>query len=165
MRDKRVIIVLSIIAVGLSALLMLVLTKKSSPNIVYGEFIPPEFDIKAEKGMPDTDDKSYTAVHQDNMPFILHICGEVSVYDNSFADIYFTNDSSNTVWLKLRVFDSHDEVIAETGLIRPGEYIKTIEFNRAMSDNEAVKLRIMSYEPETYYSSGSVVLNSSIKGR
>lgn len=165
MCNKRVVYILSSILIGLVVLIIVLLTKESSQKIIYGEFVPPEFDIKAEKGMPDTDDKSFNRLHQDGIPYSLHICGEVAIYDNRFSDIYFTNDESNNAWLKLRIFDSEDKIVAETGIIRPGEYIKTIEFNRDMSANEKVRLKVMSYEPGTYHSLGSIVLSSSIKDR
>ena len=62
--------------------------------------------------------------------------------------------------MKLRVLDETGTVLAETGLIRPGEYLQRVEFSQTPSPGEKLQLKIMAYEPETYFSAGSVVLNT-----
>ena len=45
-------------------------------------------------------------------------------------------------------------------MLRPGEYVRAVALSRSLQTGEPVKLKIMGYEPETYYSAGSVVLNT-----
>ena len=71
----------------------------------------------------------------------------------------------NESYLKLRVFDEQGEIIAETGLIKPGEYLQTIQFSRAVQDDEPLSIKVMGYEPETYLSSGAVSLKPAVKNK
>ena len=126
-------------------------------------FILPSFETAAQSGMPDVKDSSWTRVYKDGMSFTAYVCGKVTV-NNGWADVYFTNDSKNKVWLKLRVTDENGNILAESGLIRLGEYVKSIKFNIVPNDRIKIKLKIMSYEPDTYYNAGAVSLNTTIGG-
>ncbi|MCI7345781.1 MAG: hypothetical protein SPF67_01215 [Eubacteriales bacterium] len=44
--------------------------------------------------------------------------------------------------------------------MKPNEYIKTIEFIETPQKGEKIKLKIMAYEPDTYYSAGAVTLST-----
>ncbi len=126
-------------------------------------FVPPEFDPSAVEGVPTEADESWTRVYQDGMNFSAHVCGRVTVNGNS-ADVFFTNDSGNTVWMKLRIMDESGNILGETGLIRPGEYVQSITFTSVPSSGTAIKMKIMAYEPDTYYSAGAVTLNTVVGG-
>ena len=62
--------------------------------------------------------------------------------------------------------DRKGDILAETGLIKPGEYLPEITFDSLPDDGEKIILRLMSYQPDTYYSGGSVTLTTvaQIKG-
>lgn len=126
-------------------------------------FTPPEFDRTAVSGTPDVSDKSWSKIYQDGMSFTAYICGNVSVQGNS-ADVYFTSIAENTVWLKLRITDESGNILSETGIIKPDEYVKSVEFDTIPAVGTKIKLKIMAYEPETYYSAGVVSLNTTIGG-
>lgn len=123
------------------------------------EFVPPEFESSAQVGTPDTEDPSWTPIQRDGMGFSAHICGKVAVKEST-ADVWFTNDSGNEVWLKLRILDENDRILAETGLLKPNEYLKTVTFTTVPQSGAKIRLKIMAYEPETYYSAGAVTLNT-----
>ena len=93
------------------------------------------------------------------MSFSAHVCGKV-IIENDSAELFFTNGSGNNVWLKLRILDEKNHILAETGLLKPNEYIKTIEFIETPQKGEKIKLKIMAYEPDTYYSAGAVTLST-----
>lgn len=97
------------------------------------------------------------------MSFFAHVCGRV-IIENGKADLYFTNDEGNKVWLKLRITGADDDILAETGLLKPEEYVKSVFFDTVPENGTAIKLKIMAYEPETYYSAGSVSLNTTVGG-
>lgn len=126
------------------------------------EFVPPAFDSAAQKGTPEGMDESWQKLYQKGMGFSLHICGKISAEDlaDSAADLYFTNDEENTVWLKLRVMNESGAVVGETGLIKPGEYIKTVALSKTPKKGENLRIKIMAYEPNTYRSAGSVMINT-----
>ena len=65
--------------------------------------------------------------------------------------------------MKLRIFDDKGNVIAETGLIKPNEYLKTVSFDTIPNNNSKIVMKIMTYEPNTYYSGGAVSLSTVAK--
>ena len=128
------------------------------------EFTPPAFESAAVAGTPEVpDDLGYCELYQDGMAYRFSICGAVTMNGNT-ATVYFTSPESNEKWLKLRVLDAEGNVLGETGLIKPGEYVQTVELTEALAEGTAIKLKIMGYEPETYTSAGSVNLNTVIGG-
>ena len=64
------------------------------------------------------------------------------------------------MWLKVRVLNSDGNILGESGLIRPGEYVQSVALQTIPSSGSAVALKIMAYEPETYYSAGTVTLTT-----
>lgn len=125
-------------------------------------FTPPPFEVDAVGGMPIVPDElGWSEIYQDGMGFKAYICGNVIEEDHA-ADIYFTNSEEFDVWLKLRILDENGTVLGETGILRPGEYVKSVSLTSKVKDGAAIKLKIMAYEPDTYYSVGSVTLNTTI---
>ncbi len=132
-------------------------------KVAQTEFTPPPFEATAQSGVPEVTDESWMQIYRDGMNFSAHICGKV-VLDGHTADVYFTNDDGNGVWLKLRVLDEKGSILAETGLLKPHEYVKRVTFDTVPQSGVTVKLKIMAYEPDTYYSAGAVTLNTTVGG-
>ena len=126
-------------------------------------FTPPEFDSAAISGTPEVSDGSWSKIYQDGMSFTVYVCGNVIVQGDS-TDVYFTSIAENTVWLKLRITDEAGNILGETGLIKPNEYVRSVKFDTVPATGTKIKLKIMAYEPETYYSAGAVSLNTAIGG-
>ena len=125
------------------------------------QFVPPSFDANAVAGVPDIaeGEKGYSVLDARGV-YQVGVCGVVAVQGDK-ADVWFTSPAENTVWLKLRVQDRQTgAILGETGLIKPGEYVQSITFFEAPAAGTAIVLRVMSYEPETYYSRGEVTLNT-----
>lgn len=160
-RLKNVIIpILSILCV-LSIIVMLVAIFNAPQNEV--KFVPPNFEVEAIKGIPEPPKElGWSELYQDGMNYRVGICGNIIAYEN-IADIYFSNSNDNKVWLKLRVLDENNNIIGETGLLKPDEYVKSVKLDVSVQDDQKIKLKIMAYEPETYYSEGSIILNTNIK--
>lgn len=157
---KASIPILSFLCI-LSVITMIIVICNDSKNEV--AFVPPSFDAEATVGTPEPPHElGWSEIYQDGMNYRVGICGNIVVYGDT-ADIYFSNAESNTVWLKLRVLDEQNNIICETGLIKPNEYIKSIKFDDETLNGGKVKMKIMAYEPETYYSEGSIVLTTNIK--
>ena len=126
------------------------------------EFVPPPFDSGAVVGSPDAEvlaDKGYEEL--DAQAYKLWVCGKI-VLDGNKADLYFTNPETNNVWLKLRILDTNGNKLGETGIVRPGEYVQTITFDVVPKVGDSITIKIMGYEPDTYYSAGSVNLNTAV---
>ena len=123
-------------------------------------FIPPLFEEKAICGTP-------SAINRDDWRkldaqfYEFSICTSVTVIGKK-ADIWLTNPQENSVWIKIRVLDEKGNKLGETGLLRPGEYVQSVYFDEVPKDNTSIVLKLMAYEPETYYSAGSVQINTII---
>lgn len=125
-------------------------------------FTPPPFDENAVQGMPDVPENLGWG-EIDAKVYKVSICGVVSVQDTK-ADVWFTNPESNTVWLKLRVMDANGNILGETGLVRPGEYVQSVSFDVIPEAGDPIVLKLMAYEPESYYSAGSITLKTLVTG-
>ena len=123
-------------------------------------FIPPPFDAAALQGTPAVPE-NLGWQELDAQTFKVAVCGEVIVTDSA-ADIWLTSPESNTVWLKLRVLDSNGTILGETGLIKPGQYVRCISLS-SMPDGPSVVMKVMAYEPDTYHSAGAVSFNTILK--
>lgn len=121
-------------------------------------FTPPPFDNDAVYAVPEVPDGlEHSFIGGDGLHFTAWVCGEI-VLDGDKADIYFTNPDTNDLWMKLRILDENNDILGETGLIRPGEYVKSITFATLPDIGATVQLKLMTYEPETYMSLGAVSL-------
>ena len=143
-----------------SLIVVLCLPEKS----VTGEFVPPSFDDSAVAGAPDVpDDLGYSELYREGMNFTAWVCGNVTM-DGNTATVYLTNPEDNDVWMKLRILDAEGNILGETGLIKPGEYVKSVELTKTLAVGTTIKMKIMTYEPDTYYSAGAVSMNTKIGG-
>lgn len=147
-----------IVSLTIMVLSLLICGKKTETPT----FVPPEFDQASVQGIPNVPEGAGWG-EVDAQAFKASICGIVTI-ENNKADIWFTNPASNTVWLKLRILDTNGNTLGETGLIKPGEYVQSVTFSAVPDIGESVGLKLMAYEPETYYSAGSATLTTKIAG-
>ena len=121
-------------------------------------YSPPPFDPAAQAGTPQlSQDVGYGEI--DAKAFSFSVAGELTV-ESGKTDVWLTNPAKNTVWLKVRILDEQDAVLGESGLIRPGEYVQAVKLDTVPRSTANVSLKIMAYEPETYYSAGSARLKT-----
>lgn len=129
------------------------------------EFTPPPFEQEAVSGEPEVpEDLGYSPL---DIPgaYRVSLCGKV-VEEDGRGDVWFTNHAENTVWMKLRVLDAQGNILGETGLLKPGEYVQSVDLAGAdafLEDGMELQLKIMAYEPDTYTSAGSAVLNTTLE--
>lgn len=127
---------------------------------IRGEFVPPDFAADAQQGIPEVPEElGWFTPQAEGLALKVSLCGEVIVRDGK-ADIYFTNHEENEDWMLVRIFDEDGAILAQTGMIRPGEYIRTIEFDTVPKDGQIIIYKVMAYEPETYYSTGALTLQT-----
>lgn len=150
-------------AVCAVALIAMIAALCVPPVTQQGTFTPPPFDPAAVAGTPTVEDSlGWMKVSAEGMSFSAYICGEVIV-EGGKADIWFTSEADNEVWLKLRIYDADGNILGETGLIRPGEYLQSVTFDTIPANGQSIVMKLMSYEPDTYYSMGAVNLNTTAK--
>lgn len=102
-----------------------------------------------------------TQAGENRLGFIAHVCGVLRADADGNVAIFLTSDAENNVWLKLRLENSAGEILGETGIIRPGEYVESLKLNEKAASGD-VTLHVMGYEPETYYSAGAVRLSTTL---
>lgn len=125
-------------------------------------FTPPPFESTAVQGVPHVPENlGYLSPYREGMGYRFSVCGNIILHGTD-ATVFFTNPAGNDVWLKLRVLDESGNLLGETGLIRPGEYVQTVALNTHLEAGIPIRLKIMGYTPETYHSAGSVMLNTAV---
>lgn len=145
--------------VALTAMaLALTLGSKQEP----AAFTPPSFDETAQVGTPEVPENLGWG-ELDAQAFKASVCG-VFIPDGGAADLWLTSPETNTVWLKLRVLDAEGNILGETGLIKPGEYVQSVPLSSTPKSGTKIILKLMAYEPETYHSAGAASLETTISG-
>ena len=158
--NKKFVIAIS--AVCLVAVAAMIVALSLSGKTEKPQFTPPPFEAAAQVGTPTVEDTSWGKIYQSGMSFVAYMCGKVTV-SGTGADLYFTNDAGNNAWLKLRIMDTQGNILAETGIIKPGEYLQTVQFTTVPISGQQITMKIMGYEPETYHSIGAVALNTVVE--
>lgn len=127
------------------------------------EFVKPEFDDNAKPiSNIEIDEKLQYAEINVEVGYNVGICNNLIMDNEENILIYFSSLKDNNVYLKLRIYDKEQKMLKETGLIKPGEQIEKLKIENLKEDKEVI-IKIMSYDPETYYSRGTVSLNTKIK--
>lgn len=159
-KENKLLFTLSLVC-ALAVIVMIIslcIPKKAEQK----QFVPPSFDKEAVAGEPTVPDNlGYSILYREGMSFKVGICGKINI-TNCTADVYLTNVSENNVWLKVRLYASNGDVIGESGLIKPGEYLKSVSFDNTLSSTEGITLKVMFYEPETYRSAGAITLTPKV---
>lgn len=174
MKTKLLTALVVVVAIlTLAALIAAVIIKDSNPS----GFTPPPFDSNAQQGVPNVTDEKLAYGTVDiplpsgvSLPYHVRLCLAPAVEDGKIV-AYLTNPKNNdNVWLKLKVLDAEGNKIAETGVIKPGEYVQYAPLLEgvdaaSLTDGTQIKLKVLAYEPETYSSVGSFpMLNVYIGG-
>lgn len=159
MKKPKIAVICAAVVCIISVIVMasaLIFTQNQTPA-----FTPPDFDNTAQVGSPSVpEEMDYTPVEVED-GYVFSVCGK-PVEDNGRLLLYFTSADENTVWLRLRVYDDAGNLLGESGVIRPGEYIPSLEIEEDAGIGDAVKLKIMAYTPETWHSAGAVEMNTQI---
>ena len=156
--DSLLIKILSVICIlsVTAAAVFLIFGKRQ----IKEEFVPPPFDSSAITGTPEVQEKgNWQSLDTD--AFSVSVYTDVYISDN-YAEIMLHNPSDNSCLLMLRMLDGDKNIIAHTGLIRPDEYISRVKLSADCFSEDAAVLKIMAYEPDTYYSAGAVSVNADI---
>lgn len=124
-------------------------------------FAPPPFESAAEKGTPTlTDEKlrfGYATVYEG---LTVGLCGEC-VFADGALQVYFSSPEDNEAWVRIKIYNEKGKLLGESGILRPGEYVKSIALSSAPK-GDTLKIKLLSYEPNTYYSLGSAELTVAV---
>ena len=153
MEKKQVIVLASVGALVLAVLIALVAVVTRPQNVIRGEFVPPAFEEKALVGAPEVPDTAQYGTMTVSEGFAFGMMATPTLEGNDLA-LYLASPATNTVWLLVRVYDESGELLGESGLIRPGEYLPALTLT-ALPESETVRASVLSYEMPTYYSMGA----------
>ena len=159
-QKKNSILPLAAVLCIASLVLMVFALTRQEVQTEVGEFTPPPFESTAVVGSPAVPD-GLGWQELDAQAYRVGICGKF-IPDGNTADVWLTNPDSNTVWLKVRVLDEKGNTLGETGIIKPGEYVQSVTLDTVPKTGTPIVLKIMAYQPDTYYSEGAVSLNTTI---
>lgn len=154
-RNQKIILVLvGLVTIAAIVATVIFVSNKDSIKRVE-EFKVPDYDTSAIEGSPEvTDDSlSYTPMNIDE-GLSVKMCATPRVEDGKLV-LFLTSLKENTALINLRVFDKDKNFICETGIIKPGFYLKDVEIPDNVDLNEVVRLQILGYEPGTFYSKGT----------
>ena len=159
--NRKLFIAYSLVIVVTIASLVFAVGAVRHYNSKNPRFSPPPFEKNVVSGTPDTENiKGYSEMQAADA-YSFGICGELTVKDG-YTDVYLASIKSNDVWLKVRILDEDENILAESGLIKPGYYVKSVKLNTEISSAINVTLKVMGYEPETYFSAGAVTLKTTL---
>lgn len=126
----------------------------------YRTFLAPEHEAAAVAGVPaGTDSWQILPVREgyivglDTMP----------VYRDGKLCLNVANGEESTVWFLVRVYQE-DKMIAQTGILYPGEYLGEVACEKGLAPGGAVTIQIVAYEPETYHSEGVAKIICEVAG-
>lgn len=155
---KRILCLMFALLMGVSVLLASCNDQKKDPN---AGFVPPPFDAAAVQGTPTVPEGLGWKELDAKGVYRVSVCGVVKLQGDR-ADIWLTNPATNAVWLKVRVLNEKGDTLGETGLVKPGEYVQSITFTKPPKVGDKITMRVMSYQPDTYYSAGEIKLNTTV---
>ena len=143
-----IIVLISLISIGLITYTLIV------------RYVPPIHDKSALTGVPDVDkDYMYGSVETD-YGYVIQMASNLYQQQNGDVNLYFTNPISNKVLLRCEIIDKEkDRTLYNTGYIKPGEYIKSV--NNSSVDNKSydVVVKVYAYTDESFTSEGTTELS------
>lgn len=155
-----------IILLGLAVLVALLLvavlfSPKPAPKPVVGQFVPPPFDANAVKGAPTVEFPQIYGTLKLNDDAMVRLYSTPVVEDGKLL-VLFTTAEENACWVRLRICDEKGNVLGQTGLLRAGEYVEYVELSQSPKSKNLLA-KILTYEPETYYSLGTANVNLQLR--
>ena len=153
--EKSQKIILAVLGAILLVLLVVTIVVVVDRNkTVYGDFVPPPFDENAVKGRPDNVDKAFEYGELQLREGYVVLMARSPAVEDGAATLYLTAPESNKVWVRVELYDEKGNLLGGSGVLRPGEYVNAIELERVPKKTGLVVAKIISYEPDTYYSYG-----------
>lgn len=141
-----------VLAVGIAAI---VVASTNQPQTIINDFVAPGFDTTAVSGTPELqlDDRGYGTLMLQEYAQVA-MCANVYMEGN-LAQLYLTAPETNTCWVRVKIYSPSGELLGESGLVCPGQYIPGVTLSTVPEPGTLVTVRILLYEPETYISLGA----------
>ena len=159
MARTRMVFVLSCIAIAFAVIVGIAIWKNC---FVYA---PPARESNAKMGTPTPDGHYLYSGLNTDFGYQVMLAANLYRQEDGSLNIYFTNTAANEVLLLCEIVaEDSGDTLYKSGLLKPGEYVESL--SPCMDfPNEAtmVLVKIYAFEPKTYYSAGSTVLNVTLQ--
>lgn len=123
-------------------------------------FVQPAFEAEAEWGEPHPEEALVSVEVEEG--FSARLKGELELKEET-TEIWLTSPEENKVWMKLRIYDENEKLLGESGILKPGQYVRSISFRKEPKQSQPVVLKLMGYTPETWHSAGAAVFHTVLK--
>ena len=133
--------------VALIGLIAVARTSAQKQTTIVGEFTPPPFESAAAFGVPEVDESLGWSELSVREGYVAHVCGVLRADADGSVAVWFSSDADNEVWLRLRLKNADGETLGETGVLKPGEYVETMQLNNKAKSGDVI-LQILGYETE-----------------
>ena len=164
--SKKEIIILAMVGVLMVAAIVgiIVAKKNNQQQIIVNDFVAPPFDAAAQTGTPtDVPERGAYGALALREDAVVRMCANVFTEGNA-ALLYLTSENENVGWIRVKLLDANGNLVGESGLIRPGEYVRAVQLKQPVSEGTMLAVKILVYEPETYLSIGSAGAQVRIAG-
>ena len=150
-KKKKIMIIAVVVLLALTAVLLFIASRL--------KYSPPAFEKNAKAGEPEvSEDFLYEEIDSD-YGYKIGIAANLYQQEDQSCKVFFTNPESNNTYLKCQIC-SGDDVLYESGIIKPGEYVESLEaagkFDNVRMD---VTVNIYAFNPEDWTSDGKTQLN------
>ncbi len=126
----------------------------------YRTFRAPEHEANVKAGIPLEE----SVPHYEELPvregYVVGI-DTSPVYSDGRLYLNIANVQGNTVWFLIRVY-KEDELIAETGIFFPNEYVEEVTCSKVLSAGDKILIKVLAYEPDTYHSEGVAQISATV---
>lgn len=157
MKKNKVTIVLSLVLLILIMIIVFLIINIKNKST----FKKPDFDKNAIETIPTSLDYQNKIINvTDN--YSLYVEPSPTIKDNDLI-INLISLETNNILIKIRVLNN-DKVVAETGLVKPGQYLKKVKLKKKLNVDDEIIYVVMGYEKNTYLSAGTIKLNTRIGG-
>ena len=156
-KNRAAIITSAVITLALAGIILF-LVQYEPP------YKPPAFEVGAVTGTPSPPESfGYNSVDAAGK-FEFMLAGTFYQQEDASLRIYFNNPPQNEVYLMCEVTDSGGATLYKSGLLRPGEYVESLKPARRLENAATpVEVNVYAFEPDTYYSTGTVVLKNTLQ--
>lgn len=157
---KRIIVIVAVLLAAVTAAAIYIAARFPGQ----AGFTPPPFEENAVAGRPGDLNEAllYSPLALSDV-FFVSLCASPTVDRDGQALLYFTSNENNAFFVRLLVLSEEGRQLGATGLLRAGEYVASVLLDPPPEDGEALTLKILSYEPDTYYSMGTASARVTIR--
>jgi len=128
-------------------------------------YVPPAWEENAVSGVPEPEESLNFGTIEVDGGFSFALAGTMYQQKDGSLLLYFTNPEDSGVLMMCEICEkSTGEILYQSGLLSPGQYVGRLRPQHTLK-NEAIiiEMKVYGFEPETYYSMGTVTLENTLQ--